>query len=152
MSRCLRQGKSITFISKIWKSSKFEIFTQNEHLPDQRFFKVLDESPKIVLPAVISKKKFRSPNFTKFLIFFCMGPFPTFMRFPENKAVTSLHVNIQCYLYMFTFYVFMKTKIIFFNIIFVKFFTFVFHLRLRSVPLRFLLHFFYSTFFYVILC
>ena len=31
------------------------------------FLKVLDENPKIVLPAVILKKKFLTPNFTKFL-------------------------------------------------------------------------------------
>ena len=33
-----------------YTEKNFEIFTQNEHLPAQRFFfKVLDENPKIVL-------------------------------------------------------------------------------------------------------
>ena len=31
------------------------------------FLKVLDENQKIVLPAVILKKKIQTPNFTKFL-------------------------------------------------------------------------------------
>ena len=31
------------------------------------FFEVLDEYPKIVLPAVIFEKKILTPNFTKFL-------------------------------------------------------------------------------------
>ena len=42
-------------------------FTQNEHLPAQRLKKKMDENPKIILPAVILKKKFPTPNFTKFL-------------------------------------------------------------------------------------
>ena len=43
----------------------FEIFTQNEHLPAQRF-KVLDENSKIVMNMGILKNKSRpptSPNF-----------------------------------------------------------------------------------------
>ena len=51
-------------------NQNFEIFTQNEHLPAQRvFLKVLDENPKIVLPAVILEKTslfFRF--FLKFLV------------------------------------------------------------------------------------
>ena len=54
----------------------FEIFTQNEHLPAQRFFlKVLDENPKTVLPAVILKKKIPDPQlhqiFKPIRKFFC---------------------------------------------------------------------------------
>ena len=48
-------------------NKNFEIFTQNEHYLLRGFLlKVLDENPKIVLPTVILKKKFQTPNFTKF--------------------------------------------------------------------------------------
>ena len=46
----------------------FEIFTQNEQKPGQRFFfKVLDENQKIVLNIGILKNKISTPNFTKLL-------------------------------------------------------------------------------------
>ena len=51
------------------KSQKnvFFLLKMSTYLLRGFFFKVLDEIQKIVLPAVILKKKFSTPNFTKFL-------------------------------------------------------------------------------------